>query len=300
MKASWSPRDSQTSKTTQPPGLAPPLWTASRRPIPLAGLHLDPQQIVDPLVLLEPDAVELENQPFSHLDPPLVTPRCQALTLSRSGRPGGARRAAPGASVSGRRGARARGSAPGRRSRSGPAGSRRRRRGSARGQPPGHRPRGSGGRSPPSTANRRHSSGAPLRRWLPRPRTDAGADHELAHGAGDQHFAGSGEGADAAPMLTAMPLRSSPIASTSPLWMPERISMPLRAELLADRGGAADRPRRAVEGGEDAVAERLHLAAADGSPARVARSRRAGPIRSRQRLSPSRRRGLGRADDVGE
>src|SRR5439155_8085208 len=35
---------------------------------------------------------------------------------------------------------------------------------------------------------------------------------------------------------------------------------PERADAIADGAGAADRPRRAVEGGEEAVAQRLHLA----------------------------------------
>src|SRR5262249_4753072 len=74
---------------------------------------------------------------------------------------------------------------------------------------------------------------------------------------------------------------------------------PAAAQLALDRGRAADRPRRAVEGGEEAVPHRLHLAAAvDGElPAD-------GGVVALEQVAPAQVAepggGLGRADDVGE
>ena len=74
---------------------------------------------------------------------------------------------------------------------------------------------------------------------------------------------------------------------------------PEAGDIVLDRAGAADRPRRPVEGGEEAVAHRLHLVAA------VAGKLAAdgGVVAFEQRppaAIPQLRRLLGRADDVGE
>ena len=69
---------------------------------------------------------------------------------------------------------------------------------------------------------------------------------------------------------------------------------------VEDRARAADRARRAVEGGEEAVAGRLHLAAAEALERARARSRSWRSSSSRQRWSPSSAAVLGGVDDVGE
>ena len=63
-------------------------------------------------------------------------------------------------------------------------------------------------------------------------------------------------------MCTASPPTSPSITSSSPVWRPGADLEPERAHRLRDRGGAADRARGPVEGGEEAVAGALHLAAA--------------------------------------
>ena len=83
------------------------------------------------------------------------------------------------------------------------------------------------------------------------------------------------------------------------MWIPARTSIPQAGHLLADGAGAADRPGRAVEGGEEAVAHRLHLAAAVQGELAPDRG-----VVALEQLPPAAvaelGRLLGRADDVGE
>jgi hypothetical protein len=70
MKASWSALEAQTSKTTQPPSLAPPVWLIHpRRPVALAAFRVDAEQAVYLLIPLDTEAIELENQTVRHLPP---------------------------------------------------------------------------------------------------------------------------------------------------------------------------------------------------------------------------------------
>ena len=103
-----------------------------------------------------------------------------------------------------------------------------------------------------------------------------------------------------APMCTAMPPTSLPITSISPVCRPLRTSRPnCGARGVPDRGRASDRAGGPVERREEAVAHRLHRAAAE--------ARQLAPDRRLDRLehvAPAAvaqlRRALGRVDDVGE
>ena len=96
-----------------------------------------------------------------------------------------------------------------------------------------------------------------------------------------------------------MPPTSSPRSSTSPVCSPARISDPQAGHVLAQRDRAPQRPRRAVEDGEDAVAGRFHQPSAMRLDPRAS----GGVVLVQQRLPsfvPGRRGPLGRAHDVGE
>ena len=89
-----------------------------------------------------------------------------------------------------------------------------------------------------------------------------------------------------APMWTAIPPTSSPISSLSPVCRPARISMPSVGDAVAGSRRAADRPRRPVERGEEAVAGRVDLVAAEALEL-AAHDEWCASSRSRQRRSPS-------------
>ena len=101
-----------------------------------------------------------------------------------------------------------------------------------------------------------------------------------------------------APTWTAIPARSAPRTSHSPVCRPARTSTPRALGVRDDRERAVDRPRRAVEGGEEPVAGRVDLATAE--PHQLPSH---GGIVGVQQLAPAfvadRGRALGRADDVG-
>src|SRR6185369_4761239 len=122
---------------------------------------------------------------------------------------------------------------------------------------------------PGSPLSRLHREEAPLpghalkgaRAAVDEPQARTG--DEVLHGAGDEHFRRRGLGCHAcagvhgdATHVVAHEL-ALPGVKACPDLDPER------ADGVADGAGAADGPRRAVEGGEEAVAGRLDLAAAE-------------------------------------
>src|SRR2546423_1061407 len=91
---------------------------------------------------------------------------------------------------------------------------------------------------------------------------DPGAGDEVAHRARDEHLARPGERRDARAGVDGdpahLPVRELALARVQPGAELESEA----AHTVADRAGGADRARRPVEGGEEAVAGRVHLAAA--------------------------------------
>ena len=90
-----------------------------------------------------------------------------------------------------------------------------------------------------------------------------GADDEVLDRARDEHLAGAGAAAiTRAAMWTASPPTSSPIVSISPVCSPARRASPSAGDLGGDGVRGAHGAGRAVEGREEAVADRLDLAPA--------------------------------------
>ena len=114
-----------------------------------------------------------------------------------------------------------------------------------------------------STANSRHSSGTPLRMWLPWSESDdPGPDEKSFHGLGDEHLCRSGEVADTFGDRDREP--GDVVASEFDL-----AGMKPGPDVQSQRFGSDDDLRRAangvratVEGGEEPVAHRLDLATA--------------------------------------
>ena len=72
MNLAWCSWVSQTSLTTSDPSsLIPAAWLSKPRwPVTGAGAHVEPEPLVHRVVLLLVDALELEEQPSSHVPPP--------------------------------------------------------------------------------------------------------------------------------------------------------------------------------------------------------------------------------------
>src|SRR5262245_27335836 len=91
---------------------------------------------------------------------------------------------------------------------------------------------------------------------------EAGADDQLADRARHQQLSGAGQGADPGADVDRHP--EDVVAYELDLTGvdPDPDLQPDRRQFVADRGGAADRPGRAVEGGQEPVPHRLDLSPA--------------------------------------
>ncbi len=130
-------------------------------------------------------------------------------------------------------------------------------------------------------------------------KAQARADHEILHRARDEHLTRSGASADASPMCTAIPAMSPSRSSYSPVWTPARTSRPSGRTRSVIEADALHGAARAVEGGQEAVAQLLDLPAAEAGQLSahelVVALQDPAPIEVAGRGGA-----LGRADDVGE
>ena len=108
---------------------------------------------------------------------------------------------------------------------------------------------------PPLAGNALELGGAALAELKPRPGDEVLTVEETSTSPGPA------SAATRAPMCTAIPPTLPSIRSHSPVWRPARISSPSSTDAFADRAGAADRARRAVERREEAVAGGVDLVA---------------------------------------
>src|SRR5581483_1112157 len=90
---------------------------------------------------------------------------------------------------------------------------------------------------------------------------DLRSGDQVPDGAGDEHFAGGGEGPDAGRDVDRDPADVAVHQLDLAAVHADPHLHALGAGRLHDRASASDPPRRAVEGSEAAVPERLHLAA---------------------------------------